>query len=486
MCHLSFLKKMRYEVHGDMKVFFPPYLHTSHKNCLMSPLTLSKTPPGPTTLSPFGQLFEFRKDSLAFLQQLAEEHGDIAQFRLGPIKVLLVNHPDYIREVLSTQNSNFVKGRPLDMAKELLGEGLLTSEGEHHKRQSRIIQPAFHRRMVESYAPAVTEYAVKLMDKWDDGQEVEIMEEMVKMSTAIAGKAFFNADLEAEAPGINQALEDVMSLFGRVTMPFSELILKLPLPDNLRFFRAKKLLDTTIDRIIARRKQHPEDQGDLLSMLLNWRDEDGLPMQDQHVHDEALTLLLTAFDTTSLALTWTWYLLSQHPEAEQELHQEIDQLLGGRLPTMEDYHKLTYTRMVMGESMRLYPPLYLVAREALDDFSLGEYRIPKGTLVLVSPYLMQRDKRFFIDPDQFSPHNWGEHEKSTKSKYEYFPFSMGPRACIGQPFAWLEGILALATIGQHWRLELVPGHRVELDQVLNLRPKFGMKMRVFRRESVDG
>lgn len=448
----------------------------------MRTINKAKLPPGPKPLNPLGQVISFRKDSLAFLKKLGDEYGDIVYFKMGHIRVVFLNHPDYIKEVLSTQNSNFVKGRPLEMAKELLGEGLLTSEGDFHKRQSRIIQPVFHRKMIESYAPAVTEYAVRMMETWEDGMEIDMMDEMVKMSTAIAGKAFFNVDLNKEAPAINQALHDIMSLFGRITLPLSEYLLKLPLPSNLKFFKAKALLHDTINKIIEERKRSKEDKGDLLSMLLNWRDENGEGMSDQHIRDEALTLLLTAFDTTSLALTWTWYLLSKNPEAEAEMHEELARELGGKIPTMEDYHQLTYTRMVMGESMRLLPPLYMIAREALEDFSIDKYTIPGGSLVLMSPYLLQRDTRFFPTEEKFDPHAWAAQEKSSKSKYAYFPFSKGPRACIGQPFAWLEGILTLATVGQTWRFELVPGHPVELDQVLNLRPKHGMKMKVCRRE----
>ncbi len=447
----------------------------------MNTINKTKLPPGPKTKIPLGHLFPFQRDSLGFLKRIADEHGDIVHFKVGPIRVVLLNHPDYIKEVLSTQNSNFVKGRPLKMAKELIGEGLLTSEGEFHKRQSRIIQPAFHRKMLESYAPAMTDCTVSLMNGWEDGTQVDMFEEMIRMSTAISGKTLFNVDTEQETPEINQALKDVMSLFGRISLPFSEWLFKLPLRSTRKFYNAKARLDETINRIIAERRQSKIEHEDLLSLLLDAQDSAG-GMSDQQIRDEALTLFLTAFDTTSIALTWTWYLLSQNPAAETKLHEELDQVLQGRIPTVEDLPQLKYTRMVLGESMRIYPPIYLITRQAVEDFEIGPYLVPADTIVLMSPYLIHHDARFHQNPETFDPDTWEEHAQRISSKYEYFPFSRGPRACIGEPYAWLEGVLVLATIAQSWRLKLVPGHPVELLQLINLRPKHGMMMELERRK----
>jgi len=444
----------------------------------------SKLPPGPRSGIPLGNFFRFRRDSLQFLDAIAKEHGDIVYFKMGSFRIVYLNHPDYIKEVLSVQHSNFVKGRPLEMAKVLLGEGLLTSEGEFHRQQSRIIQPAFHRKMMDLYAPAMTEYASRLMNGWEDGMQVDMMKEMEKMSTGIAGKTLFNVDLEEEAPEINQALQSVMSLFGRITVPFAEILLKLPLPGTIRFFRAKSRLDKTIYKIINERRQTKLNNGDLLSLLLQAQGEKGEKegMTDQQIRNQALTLLLTAFDTTSIALTWNWYLLSQYPEVEAELHEELDRKLQGRLPTMEDYPELNFTRMVFSESMRLYPPIYLIVRQAVKDFNIADYNVPAGTIVLMSPYLIHRDPRFHKNPGQFNPHILEERTGGQYPKYEYFPFSEGPRSCIGQHYAWLEGVLVLASIAQKWRPELVPGHSVELQQRINLRPKHGMMMKLRRRK----
>lgn len=446
----------------------------------MGAIKKSKLPPGPKTKIPLGHLFSFRRDSIGFLKKIANEYGDIVHFKIGPIRIVLLNHPDFIKEVLTTQHRNFVKGRPLEMAKELLGEGLLTSEGDFHKRQSRLIQPAFHRNMIESYVPALTKCVTQLMNGWKENMTVDIKEEMTNMSIAIAGKTLFNSDTAQEAQEINQALDTATSLFGRIPLPFSEFLLKIPLPGTIRFNKAKARLDKTIYRMIDERRLNNVEKGDLLSLLIHSHDEEG--MSDQQVRDEAMTLFLTAFDTTSTALTWTWYLLSQNSEAEAELYEELDSVLNGGLPTVHDIAQLKFTRMVFGESMRLYPPSYVIPRQALEDFPIDKYIIPRGSIILLSPYLIHHDPRFHPDPEKFDPHAWDMHSHSLNSKYEYFPFSRGPRSCIGEPFAWMQGILVLATIAQSWRIKLVPHHPVELLPLINLRPKYGMMMTLHKRK----
>ena len=446
----------------------------------MSAIKKSKLPPGPKTKIPLGHLFSFRRDSIGFLKKIADEYGDIVYFKIGPIRIVLLNQPDLIKEVLTTQHRNFVKGRPLEMAKELLGEGLLTSEGDFHKRQSRLIQPAFHRSMIELYVPALTKCVTQLMNGWKENMTVDVKEEMTNMSIAIAGKTLFGSDTAEEAEEINHALDTATSLFGRIPLPFSEFLLKLPIPSTFRFYKAKARLDKTIYRMIDERRRNNVEKGDLLSLLI--RSQDGEDMTDQQVRDEAITLFLTAFDTTSTALTWTCYLLSQNPEAEAELHEELDRVLKGRLPTVQDVAQLKFTRMVFGESMRLYPPSYVIPRQALEDFSIDKYIIPRGSIVLVSPYLIHHDPRFHPEPEKFDPHAWDEHSHGLNSKYEYFPFSRGPRSCIGEPFAWMQGILVLATIAQSWRMKLVPDHPVELLPLINLRPKYGMMMTLHSRK----
>jgi cytochrome P450 len=444
----------------------------------MSTAIKSNLPPGPKTKFPLSHLFNYRRDSIGFLQKIAKEYGDIVQFMIGPLRIVLLNHPELIKEVLSTQHRNFIKGRPLEMAKELLGEGLLTSEGELHKRQSRIIQPAFHRNMIESYVPGMMQCITRMMSRWEDGMKVDIKDEMTKMSLEIAGVTLFNTDLEQEASEIIDALDTATSLFARIPLPFSEWLINLPLPGTLRFNKAKARLYDTINMIVDERRRSKADNGDLLSLLLRPHSEKAGEggMTNEQVRDEAITLFLTAFDTTSTALTWTWYLLSQNPESEAELHEELELVLKGGLPTADDIGKLHYTRMVFAESLRLYPPSYVIPRQAVEDFPIDKYILPRGTIILMSPYLIHHDSRFHSDPEKFNPHSWEKHSHGQNSKYEYFPFSRGPRSCIGEPFAWMQGMLVLASVAQFWRMKHVPDHPVELLPLINLRPKYGMLM----------
>lgn len=449
----------------------------------MQTLETSKLPPGPKTYNPLGYLASFRRDSIGFLKKIAGVYGDIVHFKIGPIRIVLVNHPEFIKEVLTVQHSNFVKGRPLEMAKKLLGEGLLTSEGEFHKRHSRIIQPAFHRKMIETYAPAMMECIGRLMRDWKDDMQVDMEKEMTRVTMAISGKTMFNADLDDEIAEISQALNTAMGLFDRIRLPFSEWLFQFPLPANVRFKKAKARLDQTIYKLIDERRRHPVDNGDLLSLLLRAQvqETESGRMSDLQVRDEALTLFLTAFDPSSTALTWTWYLLSQNPGVEAELHKEVDEVLNGRLPTLEDIPRLKFTKMVFGESMRLYPPSYIIPRQAIEDFRLGPYLVPGGTIVLMSPYLIHHDVRFHSDPETFNPHAWDTHAQDQHHKYEYFPFGGGPRSCIGEHFAWMQAVLVIATIAQSWQAKLVPGHPVEFLQRINLRPKYNMMMTLHRR-----
>jgi cytochrome P450 len=426
-----------------------------------------------------------RRDIIGFLSALAAEHGDVAAFRVGSIGVVLLNHPDYVRDVLQTNHRNFVKGRPLHLAKQLLGQGLLTSEGEFHRRQSRIVQPAFHADRVQAYGTIMTDYAARWSAGWHDGATLDILTEMVSLATAIAGRTMFHWDVDSSvARGIGSALADATSLFSRATLPFAELLLRIPLPGTRRFFRAKAHLDAVIGGLIAERRRDAGDRGDLLSMLLTAQDAegDGTGMTDMQVRDEALTLFVTALDTTSLALTWTWYLLSRHPEVEAKLHAEIDAVLQGRAPTINDVERLPYARMVFSESLRLYPPIYAIAREALEAFTVGVHTVPAGTLVLMSPYVMHRDPRYYADPERFDPERWNAESYPRPAGFTYFPFGGGPRGCIGQAYAMQEAVLVMTTLAQQWRMRLAPGHQVAFAPLINLRPKGGMPMVLERRQ----
>jgi cytochrome P450 len=441
-------------------------------------------PPGPKRKPVIGYLREFRNNPPNFLSDLARQHGDVVHFKLGPQDMYLLNNPDYIRDVLVTHNRNFVKSRGLQMAKRFLGESLLTSEGEFHRRQRRLAQPAFHRQRINAYAESMIDHALRTRERWQNGETRDIWQEMMRLTLSIVGKTLFDADVEAQAPEIGKALTDVMQLFNRITNPFSALLDKLPLPGNIRWIKAKARLDETIYRIINERRASGRDQGDLLSMLLLAQDEegDGSSMTDQQVRDEAMTLFIAGHETTANALTWTWYLLSQHPEIESGLHREIDEVLSGRLPTAGDFTSLRYTEMVFAESMRMYPPAWTMGRRVLEDYRVGQYVIPSGSIILMSPWVMHHDPRFYPEPYTFDPERWRTEAREARPKFSYFPFGGGPRVCIGEQFAWMEGVLLIATIAQKWKMRLAPGQIVEPRAMVTLRPKYGMRMVIEARQ----
>ncbi|HEY0097642.1 MAG TPA: cytochrome P450 [Pyrinomonadaceae bacterium] len=442
------------------------------------------------TGSPLFDLLAFRRDPLKFLTRLAREHGDIVPFRMGPQRVLLLNHPDLVRDALVTRADHFHKGRALQRAKRLLGEGLLTSEGEHHRRQRRLAQPAFHRKRVDSYGAVMVDYAARDSDaRWHDGATLDLSHEMMRLTLAIVGKTLFDADVESDTDEIGSALTELLELFQMLLLPYSEYLERLPLPANRRFTRARDKLDAVIYRIIDERRAGGADRGDLLSMLLLAQDEEGAGggMTDRQLRDEALTIFLAGHETTANALAWTWYLLSQNPEVEERLHAELDAVLdGGRLPTVEDLPQLRYTEMVLAESMRLYPPAWVVGRLAVKEYAIDDYLAAEGTLVLISQYVLHRDPRFFPDPLRFDPERWTTEAKEARPPYAYFPFGGGARRCIGEGFAWMEGTLIIATIARRWRMRLVPGHAVVPHPRMTLRAKHGIRMRMEDRAKGKG
>jgi cytochrome P450 len=435
-------------------------------------------PPSPNRIPFVGHLTMFRRDPLKFLRDSARDYGDIVYLKFGPQTIYLLNHPDYIKDVLVTNNRNFVKSRGLEMAKKFLGEGLLTSEGEFHRRQRRLAQPAFHRQRIDAYAEVMTDYGARARSRWRSAETVDIWQEMMHLTLGIVGKTLFDADVEAEAIEIGAALTDVMQLFERITNPFGALLDKLPLPGNIRWLKAKERLDSTIYRIINERRAAGVDRGDLLSMLLLAQDEegDGGSMTDVQLRDEAMTLFVAGHETTANALTWTWYLLSQHPEVEEKLHEEIDTVLAGRLPTADDVAQLPYTEMVFAEAMRLYPPAWTLGRRVLQDYRVGEYVLPAGSIVLMSQWVMHHDPRYYPEPFKFDPERWTAEAREARPKFAYFPFGGGPRVCIGEQFAWMEGALLIATIAQQWTMRLAPGQLVEPKAMITLRPRYGMRM----------
>jgi cytochrome P450 len=448
-----------------------------------APMVAMTYPPGPPARFPGANLWAFRRDPLGFLLQARRQYGNVVSFRLGPERVVLLTHPEHIRDVLVTQHRVFTKARRGQVAKQFLGEGLFNSEGDVHQRQRRLMQPAFHRQYIARYADVMTTYGERLSQQWQDGETLDMAQAMMRVTLAIAGKALFDADVEADAKDIGTSITTLMHFAPRFNLPFAGLLTRLPVPSTLRLRQAQRALDTVIYRIIDDRRRHGTHADDVLSMLVNAQDEDdGTGMTDKQLHDEALTLLVAGHETTAVALSWTWYLLAQHPQVEAALHEELASTLGGRTPTDADIPRLPYTRMILTEAMRLYPPAWMMTRRNLEAYEVGDYRLPPGTFLLISPYVTHHDPLYFLQPEAFRPERWAAEHDATRPKFAYFPFGGGPRQCLGEHFAWMEGTLLLATLAQRWAMHAVPSHPVVMQPLVTLRPKYGIQMRVQRRE----
>jgi cytochrome P450 len=436
--------------------------------------------PAPPSLPrglPFAKLLAFRRDPLGFIERAQREHGDVVHFGFGPRPIYLLAHPELVREVLVSNHRNFIKSRALQRARVILGEGLLTNEGEAHLRQRRLTQPAFHRERVAALAGAMVAHAERCGARWRAGVEVDATREMNRLTLAIAGETLFGADVESEADEIGAALSIAMQAFRRLTNPLGALLDRLPVPGTLRVRRAKERLDATIYRMIAERRASGGGGGDLLSLLLEARDEegDGGGMSDLQLRDEALTLFLAGHETTANALAWTWHLLALNPDAEARLHAELDGVLGTRAPTAADLPALPWTRAVFAEAMRLYPPAWAIGRQPLRPFAAQGYRIRAGGVLLMSPWLMHRDPRWWSEPERYDPARWSPEREAALPRFAYFPFGGGPRKCIGEGFAWTEGILVLATLARRWTLRHAPGASVGREPLITLRPT-GLRM----------
>jgi len=440
-------------------------------------------PPGPPPSLRSLIVYGPGRDPLAFFTNLARTYGDVSHVRLLGEHLFLLNHPQLAKDVFVTNQRRFLKGRGLERAKRLLGAGLLTSEGATHLRQRRLIQPAFHRERIASYAAVMTRAADRVRNSWTSGATVDVSQAMTGLTLAIVGKTLFDADVTSQAPHVGRALAAVMSSFWLTMLPLFEVLQHLPLPAFRRSQKARAELDAIIYGLIAERRRTPGDRGDLLSMLLMAQDEegDGGGMTDRQVRDEAMTLFLAGHETTANALSWTWYLVSSAPDVEARLHDELDRALNGRLPTVDDLPRLPFLEQVITESMRLYPPAWIIGRRAIEEHPVGDYVLPARSLVVISPYVLQRDARFFPEPERFDPDRWTPGFKADLAPFAYCPFGGGTRRCIGESFAWMELMLVTATIAQRWRLRLVPGHEVVPQPVVTLRMKHGLRMTALAR-----
>jgi cytochrome P450 len=432
-------------------------------------------PPGPKPRFLIGNIPLASRDPLAVFSRWSKEFGDIFYYRAGWIQVYFLNHPDLIESVLVRNYQNFVKDRVLQNSRWFFGDGLLTSEGEYWKRQRRLSQPAFHRERIASYAGVMTNYTEQMLSRWRDGAVVDIHQEMMALTLRIVVRALFSVEVE-ETEEISGALNIMMrnSIGARMILP--PFFRQLPLPGMFEFRRAVDKLNNSVYKIIRLRGRNGDETGDLLSMLMAARDEDGSQMNEKQLRDEVMTFLLAGHETTALSLSWAWYLLSHSFQAQQELREEIDRVLGGRLPDISDLPSLKFTESVIKESMRLYPPAWGLARQVIKDVELGGYRIPAGANVVMSQWVMHRDSRFFTNPEKFDPGRWRTEECQKLPKFAYFPFGGGPRQCIGASFAMMEAVLLLATIATRFAMHPVAEHPVAPVPSFTLRPKQGIRV----------
>lgn len=422
-----------------------------------------------------------RRQTLPFLCRMAQEYGDAVYFRIGPWDYYFFTHQDAVRDVLVTYDDHFIKGPALQRAKRSLGEGLLTSEGELHKRQRRLAQPALHPQRVATYASMMTRYASETREAWRDGRSIDIHEQMMRLTLRVVAKTLFDSEVGDEVDAIGRAMEVSVGMFTRAMSPWGPILNRLPLPSNFRFKKAWGRLNDTVDRFIAeRRTSAASGHDDLLSRLLRATDSegDGAGMSDRQLRDEAITLFTAGHETTANALTFAFYLLSQNPQVEASLRGELSRVLDGREPTADDMESLPYARMVLSESMRLYPPAWAVARQVVEPCTIGGYAVPRDAVVLLSQWVTHRDERWWTEPQTFDPLRFAEGARSHRPRWAYFPFGGGSRGCIGESFAWTEAILVLATILQRWTLRYEGHGPPALRPLITLRPAGPVPMRV--------
>jgi cytochrome P450 len=427
---------------------------------------------------------------ILLFEHLLRTYGNIAHYRFMGTPIIFLNDPRYIQNVLVLDAHHFVKERTVRRMKILLGEGLITSEDPIHIRQRRIAAPAFHRQRIAAYGDRIVSIAAHQRNQWHTGQTIDIAATSMALSLEIVARTLFDTEVTPDIRAINDEVNTIMHLYNFIVVfPRIELFLHLPIPGIVKFRRSKARLDAVVNRLIVGHREAAArgepDKGDLLSMLLASKYEDGEAMSNDQVRDEVLTIFLAGYETVANALTWTWYLLSQHPEVEAKLHAELDTVLGvgseARLPTLADYPNLSYTEQVFAESMRLYPPAWAMGRMAVDDVHLGPYNIPAGAHVFFSQYIMSRTPEYFPDPLRFDPDRFTPEAKAARPKFTYFPFGGGSRQCIGESFAWMEGVFSLATIAQRWRMEYLGTTPPVPQAKITLRPRDPLRMRLIPR-----
>lgn len=440
-----------------------------------------KFPAGPSDGLKRWSFGPLNNSPLEYFSGLARDFGDIAGIRILNFKTIFINHPDTIEEVLVTKARMYSKGRVLRANRHVFGDGLLTSEGDFWLRQRRLAQPAFHRARIASYAEAMVEYTIGMLDRWRCGDELDVHQEMMRLTLQIVGKTLFDADVESDAQEVGKSLEMLLEIganFRRaIFVPHW-----LPTSTNRRMQREIKQIEKILYRIIAERRASGRDTGDLLSTLLAAQDDDGSRMTDKQLRDEAITLFLAGHETTASTLSWTWWLLAQNPAVEGKLHVELDKILGGRTPSVDDLPKLVFTGHVITESLRLYPAAWGLARLVVEDHEIAGYPVTKGMGVAMAQWVVHRDPRWYDAPEEFRPERWEGDLMKRLPRFAYFPFGGGPRQCIGNTFALMEAALILATVAQKFRLRLVASHPVVPLASITLRPRHGIRVTLESRQ----
>jgi len=444
-------------------------------------------PPGPVERYPFEQLFQFQRSSvLPYLRNVVRTHGDFARINFSQVWVYLANHPDEVREILQSNHRRFVKGFAADLVRDALGYSLFAADGELHRRQQKLMQPAFRTDAIERYAGMMLDCFVDCDAGWRDGDRLPMVEAMHHLTMNVATRTLFNMEPSEKQAQVGAALGVLMrGITERISTPLGVLRATVPFVPDRKWRDCLRVLDDLIAEIISEHEQGKVLCDDLLGRLMAARDDGGKPLSRAQLRDEALTLFVAGHETTAIALSWAWYEIARDSSIQKRLQEEVAAVCGGSTPCYADLPRLVYCRKVFQESLRHYPPIPLFVRQALEDIELRGYTVPRGSIFAISPYVIHHDPRFYPSPEKFDPDRWTEAFEAQLHKFAFLPFSGGPRVCIGERFAWCEGTLALAYFAQRWNFDLVPYQDVRPGSMGTMRPEGEIEVVVRKREMTD-